>query len=237
MAQSASDYWAQNPTAAQNVYGSVNNPSLTSGPAASSPVNPYSATSVNYGASPYAPATTYMDPSTLTPPQSSGYGASSTPTYGTQSGPGIMQQWFSQRASGTDPGWEYATKRAGTSLDNAYAARGMYNSGAALQGQGDMLANMTSQREGQLDALAGGASNEYGADLNRMIGMGTGLANSEAGLGSAYDLGAGNALNTGNAAALQLGTNAAMIPYLAKQGLMQNLFGLGSLGLGALAGG
>lgn len=156
-------------------------------------------------------------------------GAIPSNQYGTESGPGIMQQWFGQRATGTDPGWEYEMRRAGTALNNQYAARGMYNSGAATQGLGDMYAGAVANREGQLDQLAGGASAERANQLTTMLGLGTGLAGGQAGLGAAYDTSAANAMSGANSLGLQLGTQAAMIPYMANQQTMNQLFGLGTL--------
>jgi hypothetical protein len=153
------------------------------------------------------------------------------PTYGSESGPGLLEQWFGERAGGTDPGYEYAAGRGMKSLDNAFAARGGFNSGASVQADSDYLANMGSQREGQLDSLAGGASGERANSLSTMLGFGNGITSGMAGLTGGYDLGAANALNTGNAAALQLGTNAALAPYQGQQGLMNNLFSLGAMAM------
>lgn len=150
-------------------------------------------------------------------------GSSAPPTYGTESGPGILQQWFGERANGADPGYEYATKRGLTAINNEAAARGGFNGGASEQQDSDYLANMGSQREGQLDTLASGASGERGNQLSTMLGFGTGLAGSEAGLGSAYDLGGANAMSGANNAGLGYGAQAAMIPYLANQGFLSNL--------------
>lgn len=156
------------------------------------------------------------------------------PTYGTQSGPGILQQWFNERANGTDPGYEYATGRGLTALNNQYDARGAFDSGASEQGDSDYLANMGSQREGQLDTLASGASNEYANQISQMLGAGMGLGSGEAGTAGQYDTGAAanwaNSMNTG----LSLAGQSAMIPYLARQQMMQNLMGLGGGLVGSL---
>lgn len=170
-----------------------------------------------------------MGLSSLTAPSSS-----SGPTYGTQSGPGILQQWFDQRAGGTDPGWEYGLGRAQTALNNQYASRGAFDSGAALQGQGDMLSNALSQREGQLDQLAHGASAENANQVSQMLGFGNSLAGGESGLAGQYDLGAGGAMTSANNTGLSLSGQAAMIPYLAQAGMMQNLMGIGGGLLGSL---
>lgn len=166
-----------------------------------------------------------VSPSTFTPATSPD--SAQLPDYGTNSGPGIMQQWFNERATGTDPGWEYATKRGLTALDNEAAARGGYNSGAAEQGDRDFMANALSQREGQLDTLAGGASNEYDRNLATMLGMGMGLAGGQAGLGGTYDVAGANAMSGANNAGLQYGAQSAMIPYMANQNFMNQAFGLG----------
>lgn len=125
------------------------------------------------------------------PPAPAAPAAPAGPTYGTQSGPGILDQWFNERASGTDPGWEYATGRAADSINNQYAARGGYNSSGATQSLGDMYANATTQRESQLDALATGASNERQNSLNSMFTQGLGIANGVSGAGEQYGLASG----------------------------------------------
>lgn len=152
--------------------------------------------------------------------------AAPAPTYGTNSGPGILQQWFNERASGTDPGYEYATGRGLTALNNQYAARGGFDSGASEQGDSDYLANMGSQREAQLDQLATGASNENSNQVSQMLGLGMGLAGGQSGLAGAYDLGAGNDLTSANNTGLQLSGEASLIPYLANQQLLSNGAGL-----------
>ena len=142
------------------------------------------------------------------PPGTSGIsqqvGGGPAPTSGTESGPGILQQWFNERANGTDPGYEYATQRGLTALNNQYAAGGDAFSGAAQQGKGDFMANMAAQREAQLDALAGGASGERQGMINSMLQYGLGLAGGEAGTMGGYDLGAANSLNN-------IGNNLAAI--------------------------
>lgn len=151
------------------------------------------------------------------------------PTYGTESGPGILDQWFNERATGSDPGWDYGVKRGMTALDNGYAARGGYNSGAAMQGEGDFMSNALSQREGQLDSLASGASGERAQSLNSMLGLGTGLANGQAGLGAAYDIGGANAMSGANSTGLGLGAQGIGLQYGANQNFMNNLLGLGTV--------
>lgn len=151
------------------------------------------------------------------------------PTYGTHSGPGVLEQWFDERANGTDPGYEYATKRGLTSLDNAAAARGGFNGGASMQQDSDFLANSAAQREGQLDTLASGASGERQANLNSMLGLGMGLAGGQSGLGAAYDVGGANAMSAANSTGLGLGAQGIGLTYGANQNTMNQLMGLGTI--------
>jgi hypothetical protein len=146
--------------------------------------------------------------------------------YGTESGPGILENWFNQRATGTDPAFEYASRRGMEDLGNRYAAGGSYNSGAARQGESDFMANLIAQREGQLDTLAGGASGEHQGRLNAMFNQGLGLAGGEAGTMGAYDLGAANSMNTANNAVTQMYLNKAGVDSQANQGLIGNGLGL-----------
>lgn len=164
-----------------------------------------------------------------TVPGSAAMLAKAPPTYGTQSGPGVLDQWFNERASGTDPAYEYETKRGLTSLDNAAAARGGYNGGASMQQDSDYLANMGAQREGQLDSLATGASGENQANLNSMLGLGMGLAGGEGSMGTAYDVGGANAMSAANTTGLGLGAQGVGLQYGANQNLINNGAGLASL--------
>ena len=144
---------------------------------------------------------------------------------GSESGPGILEQWFNQRASGTDPAFEYMQQRGHEGINNEFAARGGYNSGAAVRRIGDFDANLISQREGQLDALAGGASGEHQGRLNSMFGTELGLANGQAGLSGMYDTAAGNAMNSGNLQAIQLAMDRAGVDSKTAQGILNALFG------------
>lgn len=170
-----------------------------------------------------APASNVTAPTT----PAAGTGA---PTYGTNSGPGILQQWFNERATGTDPAYEYTTGRGLKALDTAAAARGGFNGGASMQQDSDYLANMGAQRQSQLDALASGASNENANQVSQMLGLGMGLGSGEAGLAGQYDLGAGGAMTSANNTGLSLSGQAAMLPYLARQQMMSQLMG-GGMGL------
>lgn len=155
--------------------------------------------------------------------------AAGTPARGSESGPGILESWFRQRAEGTDPGFEYASKRAADDIDRRMAAGGSFNSGARGQAISDMYANLTSQREGQLDSLAGGASGEHQGRLNSMFNVMNQLAGGQAGVTGAYDLKSADALNAANQAILSMYLNKAGVDSQSNQAGLNNLFKLGAL--------
>ncbi len=132
-------------------------------------------------------------------------------TGGTQSGPGILENWFNQRAGGTDPAWEYGIGRAQDGINNQFAAAGGYNSSGKFQGLSDMYANAVSQRQGQLDALAGGASGEHQGRLDSMFRTAGNLAGGQAGAASGYDMAAFSALSSAQQNQLQLALDRAGI--------------------------
>lgn len=144
-------------------------------------------------------------------------------TTGSESGPGILESWFNQRAAGTDPAYEYAMRRGGDSIDNRMAAGGSFNSGARGQQLSDFAANMGAQRMGQLDSLAGGASGEHMGRLGMMFQQGLGLAGGQAGLASAYDLGAAGNMDAANRAQQQMFLNKAGVDSQFNQGRANNL--------------
>jgi len=102
----------------------------------------------------------------------------------------------------------------------------MSNSGAARQAESDLYANLLSQRMGQLDALAGGASGEHQGRLNAMFGQGLGLAGGQSGINSAYDLAAANAQSNALSAALRFGVNKAGVDSKSNQQGLNNIFSL-----------
>lgn len=152
--------------------------------------------------------------------------------YGTESGPGILEQWFNQRANGTDPAYEYGMGRGMDAIDRRMAAGGSFNSGARGEQLSDFAANMGALRMGQLDSLAGGASGEHQGRINSMFAQGMGLAGGQAGLAGQYDIGAGNAMSAANQAILMMMLNKAGVDSQATQGFINNLFS----GLGLAAG-
>jgi hypothetical protein len=151
--------------------------------------------------------------------------ADAQPTWGTQSGPTAIEDRYNQRATGSDPGWEYATGRATDAINKQYAARGGYNSSGAMNSIGDMFANATSQREGQLDTLANEATGAHQKSLDSMFGHGLGLAGGEAGVAGAYDQSAGGAMNAGNRAKIDLMLSKAGVDQKTRQGELDAIFG------------
>jgi len=149
-------------------------------------------------------------------------GAPATPPspYGTESGPGILEQWFNQRANGTDPGWEYGMGRATAELNRQSAARGGFNSSASMRSLSDLYSGAVSQRESQLDALAGGASGEHQGRLNSMFNEALGLANGQAGTGSGYDINTGNNMSQMDIAQIQLALDKAGVDQKTRQAIL-----------------
>lgn len=158
-----------------------------------------------------------------------GNAASAPGVSGSQSGPGILEQWFNERANGTDPGYEYAMGRGMDAIDNRMAAGGSYNSGARGQQLSDFASNMGAQREGQLDALAGGASGEHQGRINSLFSQMLGLAGGQAGTMGQYDLASANSNNALMNAIVQMMGAKAGVDSKANQGLINT--GLGALGL------
>lgn len=158
-----------------------------------------------------------------------GAGTPGVPDYGSESGPGILESWFNQRAAGTDPAFEYSSRRGMEALGNRSAAAGNFNSGAARRQESDFMANLVAQRMGQLDALAGGASGEHMGRLGMMFGQGQGIAGGQAGLATAYDLGAAGNMSAANNAMNQMALNSAGQQQKANQGFVNNLMSLYSL--------
>jgi len=156
-------------------------------------------------------------------PSGDGAGDGGPGTTGSESGPGILEQWFNQRVNGIDQGYEYAMDRGHRNINNEAAARGGYNSGAALQNLRDFDANMGAQREAQLDSLAGGASGEHQRRLEDMFGQGNAIAGGQAGLAGQYDIASGTGQAGINGAILQLLLNKGGVDSKNTQAVLQNL--------------
>lgn len=152
-----------------------------------------------------------------------------TSPYGSQSGPGILENWFNQRATGIDAASQYAQKRGLDALGDRFSASGGYNSGAARQADADLIANVEAQRAAQLDSLAGGASGERQGRLNAMFNQGIGLAGGQAGTMGQYDTASAGANNSLMQALISIMANKAGVDAKANQGFFSNLIGGASL--------
>ena len=148
------------------------------------------------------------------------------PTGGTESGAGILEDWFSKRAAGIDQAYEYSMKRGGDAIDDRMAAGGSFNSGARGRQLSDFSANMGAQRQGQLDQLAVGADAAHRGRLGDMFKVMMGLAGGQAGTSTAYDTGAAGAMSDALSAALGFGTNKAGVDSQSQQTGLNNLFKL-----------
>lgn len=154
-----------------------------------------------------------------------GMGPPPSPT-GSESGPGYLEQRYLDRLAGKDPAFNYALNRGGDAIDSRMAAGGSFNSGARGQQLSDFAANLAAQSQGQLDALAGGASGEHTGRLNSMFNIMNQLAGGQAGLASAYDLGAAGNMDAANRAQQQMFLNKAGVDSQANQGRFNNLLSM-----------
>lgn len=149
--------------------------------------------------------------------------------YGSASDPTYLEQRYLSRLYGQDQAYNYALKRGGDDIDARMAAGGSYNSGARGQQLSDFGANMAAQSQGQLDALAGGATGARQNSLNAMFGQGQALAGGQAGLASAYDIGAAGNIAGANNAMNQMALNSAGQQQQQRQGAVNNLMNMYSL--------
>lgn len=164
-------------------------------------------------------------------------GGSGVPQFGTESGPGILEDRYNKRASGTDPAFEYLSKRGMGDINTQFAAGGSFNSGARGQQISDFLANLVSQREGQLDSLAGGASGEHQGRLNSMFSQGLGLAGGQANTVAPYASGAAGAMGDAASRDLMLLLNKAGVDANTRTGMLNFLMNLGKSGASIAGGG
>lgn len=221
------------PYAPGNPARTTRTPGAITGTAASPRRNETDQSEETFAGTPWKPDTFTGPPGSHTPGQSHEYAGKTTQLapgqtakpnpYGSQSGPGILEQWFNQRATGSDPAFNYGVQRGMRDLGDRYAAAGAFNSGAARQGESDLYANLLSQRMGQLDSLAAGASGEHLGRLGLMFNQGLGLAGGQSGLASAYDLGAAGNMQAATQAQQQMALNKAGVDQLGNQSAI-NLF-------------
>lgn len=84
--------------------------------------------------------------------------------------PSASENLYSQGIGQLDPYYDYATKRAAQSINDASAARGNWNSSATLYGLGDSAANLRGQQAAQMGARASAADSakvsRYGAGFD-----------------------------------------------------------------------
>jgi hypothetical protein len=100
---------------------------------------------------------------------------------GELAGPGALEKRYQDRASGANPALDYDRKVGQEAIDNAFAARGLGNSGAALKATADLNANISAENQRQLDSLAAGAQGaqetRLGGAFDRLSNLGQGRAN------------------------------------------------------------
>ena len=80
--------------------------------------------------------------------------------HGDYTGDGYLEDLYKQRMAGTDQYYNRVLERGTESLNNQFAARGGYNSGAALRAIGDYQANVNAQDFRDRSSLAAAASGE-----------------------------------------------------------------------------
>lgn len=121
--------------------------------------------------------------------------------------PGQFEQFAEQAAQGKNRFYDHARQDGARSLDSAFAARGMANSGAALEAQAKMNAELGAQQGRDMsDLLAQGQ--RFGMERDRSAFDGArGLAGDRAGLVSGFYGQAGDAYQQGKLARInsQLG--------------------------------
>jgi len=153
--------------------------------------------------------------------------ANTTP--GSESGPGILEDRYNKRANGTDPAFEYASKRGMDQLFDRYSAMGLGNSGAARQGESDFMANLVAQSQAQIDALAGGASGEHQRKIDSMFDNLFKEGSGRAGTSGIYDTGASDAWGKSLEAMILMALNKAGVDSQSNREGIQNLAGLSAL--------
>jgi hypothetical protein len=99
---------------------------------------------------------------------------------GELAGKGALEKLYDTRAGGTNPALEYDRKMGTQAIDNAFAARGLQNSGAALKAVGNLNENISAENQRQLASLAQGAQGaqetRLGGAFDRVHGLGQGRA-------------------------------------------------------------
>lgn len=201
-------------------------PAPTTGPTTIQRTGPYTPPEIKPGRTPLGHRAPGQTGGSVFGPSTPGTPA---PATGTESGPTYIEQRYLDRLNGTDPAFEYAKKRGMEALGNQYSAAGGFNSGAARQGESDFMANLIAQSQGQLDALAGGATGARQHKLDSMFNQGLGLAGGQAGTMGAYDLASARSNDALMEALIQMMGGKAGVDDKSRQGGINNILGFASL--------
>lgn len=115
------------------------------------------------------------------------YGKYGSDLPGTKS---YSEQLYEQGIGGLDPYYDYAQQKATKQINDAAAARGGFNSGAAIYEIGNSAANLRGQQARDMLGLAGQADSQklgrYGAGLGEATASDTGLLNRTGAAASLY---------------------------------------------------
>jgi hypothetical protein len=99
---------------------------------------------------------------------------------GALAGPGQAEQRYQNQLNGSDVFANYQRAEGGRDLSNAFSARSLNNSGAAMRAHALMGAKIDADSQGRMDALAGQAQNatesRLGGAFDRLNSMGTNRA-------------------------------------------------------------
>jgi hypothetical protein len=95
---------------------------------------------------------------------------------GSQKGPGAYEQLYTQRQAGTDPYYNRIAEQGLGRLGQAAAARGNFNSGGAMAGEGAFLADLGAKQAHEMADFAKGAQDfqmkREGGAFDAAMGLG-----------------------------------------------------------------
>lgn len=142
---------------------------------------------------------------------------------GGQSSPGALEQLYANRLGGTDLDAENQRRLGTQSINDAYAARGLQNSGAALKAIGNMNADIEANHYKQMGELAGGAQAAEQNRINSLFGhAGAAQAAGENRLGAQY--GRAGAVQSAEQSRNALAGGQAQAAQAAQEGRIGNAF-------------
>lgn len=151
--------------------------------------------------------------------------------------PGQAEQFYADTLAGkNDFGFQRQAELGGKAISDKFAAAGGLNSGAALQAQENLQADLRAKQQQMMAGLAGQAQ---GAQFQREQGgiqSGLGLGSAEAGVGLQGAGMAGGAYERGAVSGIDAKLQQSGIDAQTAQRFQQFLLGLGQAGAG-LAGG